>query len=183
MKKILIAALAATAFATPAFAADTDTVNFDITANVAPECSIETPSTFNVANVNIVETPGPDALTITGLSQAPNQNIWMSCNQAAKITVHSQNGGLLNAANAAAVNNDPADFTNVINYRLGFGSNGSEVPNVTLATKNGDTTSRDTNGAFHYNSLMVLHISESDNTLRPVSGTYEDTVEISLATI
>src|SRR3546814_17219178 len=118
MKKLLTLAVATTALVSvPAFAADTDTVDLLVNATVLDECSIENPTDVTFATVNINEGAGANALLLKNGNQHDTQNIYVSCNYAAKLTATSANGGLLNAPGAALPANDPADFTTLIEDR------------------------------------------------------------------
>src|SRR5690606_27677378 len=119
MKKVLIAGALSTAMmSSAAFAqSNTDSADLGVTATVNQECSIEDPTPVVFAEVNINEGAGPNALLLKNGSQSDTQSIYVSCNYAAKLSATSTNGGLLNAAGAALAANDPADFTNLIEYR------------------------------------------------------------------
>src|SRR3546814_15111625 len=117
MKKLLTLAVATTALVSvPAFAADTDTVDLLVNATVLDECSIENPTDVTFATVNINEGAGANALLLKNGNQHDTQNIYVSCNYAAKLTAPSANGGLLNAPGTALAAHDPSDFTNLPDY-------------------------------------------------------------------
>src|SRR3546814_675928 len=87
MKKLLTLAVATTALVSvPAFAADTDTVDLLVNATVLDECSIENPTDVTFATVNINEGAGANALLLKNGNQHDTQNIYVSCNYAAKLT-------------------------------------------------------------------------------------------------
>src|SRR3546814_11264022 len=85
---------------------DTDTVDLLVNATVLDECSIENPTDVTFATVNINEGAGANALLLKNGNQHDTQNIYVSCNYAAKLTATSANGGLLNAPGAALAAND-----------------------------------------------------------------------------
>lgn len=185
MKKIVIAALAATtAFATPAFAAQSDTTSFQVTASVPEECSLEQMGTLAFGNINISTNPGPNALIVLNSSGPdPSQTIWMSCNTQARVTLSSLNQALVSPSNAG--NTDP-DFTNRINYRLKTTSTDGTVPNVLLITQSDASEFADSAGAFHDQVKVSVSIANGDNpdTTRPIAGTdYQDTATITISAI
>jgi spore coat protein U-like protein len=93
VKKLLAIAIASTAIASaPAFAAESDSNSFDVTATVQPECSIEDPDNVAFGNIAINQDPGASALTINQQFHNNNQSLWVSCNYGAKMTISSQNG-------------------------------------------------------------------------------------------
>lgn len=182
MKKIFVAALAASVFATPAYAQSaTASDSFQITANVQNECSIDDPNNV-VLDVSINENSGQNALKING-SDSTLQNIWVSCNYNANLTVEANE--LVNAAGAALAANDPLDFTNKIAYFIKLepnsGNNGSPFPHVTANTKNGPaTTTKQADGAFHDFARLNVVLPQGDQTKRPVAGDYTAVATITL---
>lgn len=184
MKKFLIAtAMSSTLMASTAFAAGTDTTSLDVTATVLPECSIEQPTAVTFAEVNINEGAGANALLLQNGSQASSQNVFVSCNYATEITITSANDGLLNSDGAALVATDPADFTNLINYRVLLNSTDSSFPNVDFRTRLEASETATSTGAFHDDALLRIVIDRDDTQKRPVAGTYSDTATITLGVI
>jgi spore coat protein U-like protein len=185
MKKLVIAALAAsTIFASPALAAPTDSTSFQVTATVPEECSIEQMSTLNfgAGSLNIVTTPGPNALTLLNSSNNPSQTIWASCNTQAQVQLSSASDGLVSASNAGNTN---PEFTNQIEYRLRLQTTDGSVPNLLLITQQaGTTVQANSVGAFHDQVVISADIANGDNNLLPLAGTdYTDTATISLTAI
>ena len=85
MKKILSLAVASTALmAAPAYAVDgagdSDSQDFDITANVQQECSVEDPENVDFGTIAIDEAPGAGALLAISGRTTLRQNVWVSCN-------------------------------------------------------------------------------------------------------
>ncbi|WP_305098403.1 spore coat protein U domain-containing protein [Croceibacterium aestuarii] len=189
MKKIIIATAASVAFfSTAASAASSDTATLAISATVAPECSIEQPSAFTFSSVNINQGAGANALLLKNGSQGADsgtQNIYVSCNYAATIKAQSTaNNGLLNTAGQSLVDNDPNDFTNLINYRIELKSNDSSFSKVDYRTNgHGASPSVTPGGAFHDNASLRVYIDRDDTAKRPVEGQYVDTATITLGAI
>ncbi len=188
MKKIAIAAAVSTAFfSTAALAGPTDTANLTVSANVADECSIEQPTAFTFGSVNINQGAGANALLLKNGSQnadSGTQNIYVSCNYAAKITAKSTgNNGLLNSAGQTLADNDSSDFTNLINYRIELTSNDGSFSKVDYRTRTGGPASVTPGGAFHDNANLKVYIDRDDTAKRPVAGTYTDTAEITLGVV
>jgi type 1 fimbria pilin len=185
MKKLLIAALASSAIAaTPAFAADTDTVSFQVNGTIQPECSIAQPADVALGNILINEGPGSNALLLkNGTPASSTQNVWVSCNYAAKVSATSANRGLLNAAGAALAANDPADFTNLINYRIALTSTDGSIPALDFRTRLEASDSVTAAGAFHDNAALRVYIDRDDTAKRPVQGTYSDTATLTVGPV
>lgn len=190
MKKILIVALASTAFVSaPAFAADTDDQDVVVNATVNNECSVENPDDVTFTSVNINEAPGEDALFLKNGSQRDDQNIWVSCNYAANLNVTSDNGALLNQAGAALLAIDPDDFTNRIHYRVQLGEPGDTTfPYMDFRTRiNGTTKTITAGGAFHDEARLRILIDADDTNLgigkRPVAGDYTDTATLTVGVV
>lgn len=184
MKKLVIAALASSAFvATPALAAPTDSQALNVSGTVQQECSIAAPAAVNFPVVNINEGAGSNALLLRNGSQAQTQNIWVSCNYAAKVGASSQNGGLLNAAGAALAANDPNDFTNVIEYRVKLDATDNSFPILDFRTNGAGQDSVNAAGAFHDNALLEVRIDRDDTAKRPVAGVYSDVTVLSVGPV
>lgn len=185
MKKIILTAAAASLISTPAFAQSAnDAQDFVINANVEQECSLENPADFTLGALPINTDPGPDALLLTAQVE-DDQNIWMSCNYAADITLAADNRRLTNANPVT----DTAQFTNELNYRIwlepnvagAFNGFSSFIP----AFQGPATSFRTQNSEFHDNaSLRVAVPLDAGNTnKRPIAGDYTDTVTITLGTL
>lgn len=182
MKKLLAIAIASTAIVSvPAFAASSDSNSFDVTAVVQPECSIQDPSNVSFGNVSINQDPGADALKINVSTQNQNQNLWVSCNYGAKMTISSQNGGLTNPV--ANDGPDAADFTNVIEYRASLTSTNGAFLTTHMFTATGTTFSRTNNDAFHDQADLRVYIFQGDNPLRPLAGTYSDVATVAVGPV
>jgi hypothetical protein len=182
MKKVLMVAGATALFSTSAFAAPGDQVSVDVNASVQEECSIETPTTFQLGDLPINEDPGPDALLQTETIRAA-QNVWMSCNYSTTIGVASANNTLLNSGTVT----DTDNFTNRRNYNVGFvRADGSNFAFGSWATFLGSQKSVLEPAEFHENAelfVRVPHFEYQNNTKRPISGAYTDTLTITLGTI
>jgi type 1 fimbria pilin len=179
MKKLLLAAAASALVSAPALAADADSNSFDVTATVLPECSIEDPDNVNFGNISINEDPGSDALLIDQQFHNQNQKIWVSCNYGAKMTISSQNGGLVNPV--ANDGPDAGDFTNVIEYRASLTASSNNAFLTThLFTHSGNSGSRINPDAFHDEANLRVYIYQGDNPLRPLAGTYSDVATVSV---
>ena len=184
MKKLLIAALAATAMSTPAFAqSQTDSADLAVSGTVQNECSIAEPTAVNFPVVNINEGAGPNALLLRNGSQAQTQNIYVSCNYTASLGATSANGGLLNAAGATVAANDPADFTNVIHYRVNLSPTDGSFPVLDFRTRLEASDSVVAAGAFHNNAALEVRIDRDDTAKRPVAGTYTDVATLTIGVI
>jgi hypothetical protein len=184
MKKLLIAAAASTALiSTSAIAGPTDSQALNVTGTVQQECSLAAPAAVNFATVNINEGAGPDALLLKNGSQAQTQNIYVSCNYAAKVGASSQNGGLTNAAGAALAANDASDFTNVIHYRVKLDATDNSFPILDFRTRLEAGDSVNAAGAFHDNAALEVRIDRDDTAKRPVAGSYSDVTVLSLGPV
>ena len=185
MKKIIVlAAVMATAAASPAFAQATDSQDLVVTATVPQECSIANPNDVTFASVNIDQAAGSGALLMTANSNN-SQNVWTSCNYGASITVAGL--PLENASGAAVAANDSADFTNKLNYivTLEPPTSGGPFSKVTLNTRVGSSATTTPAGAFHENAKLGVTIpsDSANNPKRPVAGTYTSTTTITLGAV
>ena len=188
MKKILVTAIASTAFiSAPAMAAPTDSATLDVSAHVADECSIEAPAAVAFSSININKGAGSDALLLKNGSQnadSGTQHIYVSCNYAAQIAANSNNSGLVNAAGASLAANDSADFTNKIHYRIELTSNDGSFSKLDYRTNgHGSSPTVTPPGAFHDDANLKVYIDRDDTQKRPVSGDYADTAVITLGAI
>ena len=182
MKKFLFAAAAV--ISAPAFAQSaTDSQDLTVTANVQQECSIANPADVVFATVNINEGAGANALLLKNGSQATTQNVWVSCNYAAKLSAASANGGLLNAAGAALAANDPLDFTNLIDYRVKLTATDTSFPVLDFRTNGAGQSSVNAAGAFHNNAALEIRIDRDDTSRRPVAGTYTDVATLTVGPV
>lgn len=187
MKTLLRTALAAAAstalFSTSAIAGSTDSQALNVTGTVQQECSLAAPAAVNFATVNINEGAGANALLLKNGSQAQSQNIYVSCNYAAKVGASSQNGGLTNPAGSALVLTDPNDFTNVIHYRVKLAATDNSFPVLELRTVSEAGDSVNAAGAFHDNAALEVRIDRDDTAKRPVAGNYSDVTVLSLGPV
>lgn len=185
MKKIVMAALASTVAiaATPALAADSDSKDFDINARVTQECSMANPSNINLGSLAINRAPGADALLLDGVPESDVQNVWMSCNYNADISITTLNRALKTTSPVT----DTAQFTDTLHYGVrlmpstpgAFDGFGSWKPRVQPVT-----TTKPQASEFHDNAeLSVKFEAPNVNDKRPVAGTYTDTVTVTLGTI
>lgn len=178
-----MAAVAASLASTPAFAASTDTKDFDISARVTPECSMENPSNINLGSLSINRAPGSDALLLNEVAQSGTQSVWVSCNYTTDIVLETLNRGLLTTSPVT----DTAQFTNKIFYGLEFApttpgafeGSFSHKPRVQPNPRTFTQTKE-----FHDQAQISVTLETlSVNNKRPVAGTYSDTVTITLGTI
>lgn len=184
MKKLVLAAVAVAMTSTAAHAADSDSKNFRIRANVQDECSVEDPDNVNFGNLAIDRAPGSEALTLTTAFDNDFQDIWVSCNYAAEISLTTTNGGLVNQ-DATNDGPDSADFTDVIEYNLSLRpSDGTAFQPVFLVTAQGvNTRSTAQTAAFHDQATLRTTITQAFNPLRPLAGTYTDTATVSVGPV
>lgn len=186
MKKLLLAATAASLISTPAFAASTDTKDFDINARVTPECSMENPSNINLGSLAIDRAPGSNALMLTEKTKSDEQEVWVSCNYVTSIFITTDNRALKTTTDV----HDTAQFTDTIYYGVKFAPKtaGSFVgsdswkPRVQPVTKEWVQTKE-----FHDQAVLSVTLEEvgsgKPNGKRPVAGSYTDTVYITLGTV
>ncbi|MBC2778758.1 spore coat protein U domain-containing protein [Parasphingopyxis marina] len=186
MKKLLAIAAASTALiSAPALAGDSASDTLDVTATVQPECSLDDPNNVNFGNISIDQASGPGALLINQQFHNNFQNIWASCNYGARMTISSQNGGLLNPEPNDGP--DAGDFTNVIEYRASMtATSNSAFLTTHLFTHTGGpgvSGSRVNADAFHDNASLRVYIFSGDNSLRPLAGTYTDVTTVSVGPV
>ena len=185
MKKIVMASLATVAAmgASPVMAASSDTKDFDINARVTQECSMENPSNINLGSLSINRAPGSDALLLNEVAQSDVQNVWMSCNYDADISITTLNRALKTTSPVT----DTAQFTDTIHYGItlvpgtpgAFTGFGSFKPRVQPLVKTIPQVAE-----FHDNAQLSVRLEALNvNNKRPVAGAYTDTVTITLGTI
>lgn len=163
MKKLLMAAVAASALAaTPALA---DTVStYAVTGSVGEVCSANTSGTIAFGAL----TDGNGALTAT--SQSANADTGAYCNGAAT-TVEVTHSDLKNTTVAAGlVTSPPSGFTGTVSF----------VPEVVAGatTITGDKASGTSLGAF--SGLTVSATSLSAGGSKPLAGSYSGSIVITL---
>lgn len=186
MKKILSLAVASTALmAAPAYAVDgagdSDSQDFDITANVQQECSVEDPENVDFGTIAIDEAPGAGALLAISGRTTLRQNVWVSCNYGASMSLSS------GPMTTTEVNDGPdaADFTDVIHLRMGITASDGTAFNrmfFDTLTKTGD--SKTNADAFHDNAEIAVVLNTLDfQGRRPLAGQYTATATLSVGPI
>ncbi len=157
--------------------AQTATQDIDITATVLNSCTIN-----NVA----VGTPNGTAnIPVTGFAAgavntatitptgSPFANV--ACNTASNLLLTSLNGGVEN------VNAPPAGFTNIINYNASATWNGATATINTAVPPTADAAEPGTAVATTAGTgNLVVTITPQANTLSLVTGTYNDTLRVTL---
>ena len=183
MKKIVMAALATTVAmaATPALAADSDSKDFNIRANVAQECSVEDPDNVNFGRIAIDRAPGSGALLVTQGRQTLRQSVWVSCNYGADMAMSSS------GMTTSEVNDGPdaADFTDTIHLRMGITASDGTAFNrmfFDTLTKTGD--SKTNADAFHDLAEIAVVLNPLDlGGKRPLAGRYSTVATLSVGPI
>jgi spore coat protein U-like protein len=189
MKKLILAAAASTAMlaAAPAFAAGTDSSEFDINASVAKTCVMQDIEDIELNTVDINTNAGALALLIEGSNTGNTGNFYVSCNDTNSMSIVSTNGGQLKTTttlNGA----DAGQFKNTINYSLGAIGyrNGGQLNQPgfrrtlfgLVAVNNGASR-----GAVHRQVSFGALIDPLNNLdARPVAGNYTDTITVTVTT-
>ena len=183
MKKIVMAALASTAAlaATPAMAANTDSKDFTIRANVAQECSVEDPDNVNFGRIAIDRAPGSGALLVTQGRQTLRQSVWVSCNYGADMAMTSD------SMSTTEINDGPDadDFTDVIPLRMGItASDGTAFNRMFFDTKTKSGDSKTNADAFHDLAEIAVVLNPADlDGKRPLAGRYSTVATLSVGPI
>ncbi len=183
MKKIVLAALATTVAmaSTPALAAADDSKDFRIRANVAQECSVEDPDNVNFGRLSIDRAPGSGALLVVSGRQTIRQNVWVSCNYGASMSLTSD------SMTTSEVNDGPdaLDFTDVIPLRMGITASDGTAFNrmfFDTLTKSGD--SKVNADAFHDDAELSVVLNPLDlDGKRPLAGRYQAVATLSVGAI
>mgnify|MGYP000532926322 CR=1 FL=1 len=183
MKKILIAAVASTAFfSTAAFAAGTATQGIDITATVSPECVIGAIAPVNLGVIPISTTADATGLTISAdVPKSTPVPFYMGCNQRMHIALGGR--GLVSASNASNPSLGVDGFTNKLNYQYYMnGTPGTPFSGATNGTPSARTGDRD---PFYREASIQIGMTQSINAgRRPLAGTdYTDTATLTLTAI
>lgn len=181
MKKIIIASAAFALASTPAFAAPTDSDTVAINASVAKECSIEDITTVTLGNIAIDETPGVNALQITGQTTQNANLVWVSCNFTNQMTLSTPTPLVSASAASLTASTGSAAFTNQINYRFRAANYGNspEARSFDLPTRNNQT------GPIHKQIQFRAIVDAADNVgARPFAATdYTATATVSITTL
>ncbi|GAB5352541.1 Csu type fimbrial protein [Qipengyuania sp. 483] len=181
MKKLVFATMSAALFSTAAYAGDTDSQSFTISANILPECSVEAPKDVNFGNLAINEDPGESALEGTFGRRTQTQNIWVSCNYGADMAIAAESM----TTDEANDGPDADDFTNVIPVRMGLeASDGTSFRKMFFdsLTKEGD--SKTNTDAFHDRAKLSVVVNQEDlKGKRPLAGAYSSTATVNLGAI
>jgi hypothetical protein len=190
MKKFLVALLAASTLATPAFAEPSDTATVNLTGNVEDVCTIVPNATYagqsgmtNQTYVRtddavaagwrfvIANTNDPTQASIGDTSQAFFSIAFDTfCNDNFTWTTSYTNGALRNAGTA------PAGFTNSLPYSVDIKQIGTGAGNVS------GETAPTAGGTFVYNSHAFDGTSQIDiavapsGALSPIAGDYQETI-------
>jgi hypothetical protein len=191
MKKILIAASCAAAFAsTPAFAQSSDSESFEITASVPGTCTIGNPGTINLSALTVNTTAGANALTLvagnSGYVADSTNNFWVSCNDVNKMTISSANNGRLVRNGAAPTTEEAAQgFTDRIAYHVNatnYRPNANWQYQPALNEGGVNNFQNSARGAIHQEVGMQARIrtNQANNGKRPLAGTYSDTVTVTV---
>lgn len=198
MKRVLMAASAVALLATPsAFAAASQTTDITFSGSVADTCVMSTPtvtassnatSTALVGNAG-VSTIGIDSLATSAddasLAAASFQLTYADsyCNYAHTIDMASTNGGMVIATPVAVVG---GTFVQMIGYDSTLTWGAASVTDVDSTTS---TSSAAAPGAVNgtedtiagaYRGDLVLDVSIAADTNPVVSGTYSETLTVSL---
>lgn len=186
MKKMILAsAAAAMLIATPAFAAPSDTEDFDINANVLKSCTMENINDINLGNLPINLTAGPSALLINGPSAGASNSFYVSCNDTNQMTVVPAAGRLVGSRVFQPGIDDPG-FKDTINYAVTALNYRSGLLAVqpgysSLLGAFGQSAPR---GAVHRQVTMGVLVTAAGNLDgRPLAGNYTDTVTVTVSTL
>lgn len=193
MKKILVAALAASVLATPALAESSDTATINLTGNVEQICTVVPNAGFAGANMPnrayqraddavsaswdfvIANTNDPTQANIGQTNQAFFSIAFQTfCNDNFTWTTTYTNGALVNPASA------PAGFTNSLAYTVDLKQIGTGAASIT------GEAAPTAGGSQAYNSDAFNGISQVDfnvkpSTTPPVAGDYTETVTMTFA--
>ncbi|TRD11281.1 hypothetical protein FGU71_05080 [Erythrobacter insulae] len=181
MKKIVIAAAATGLIASPAFADDNDSQDFEITANIQQECSVEDPDNVNFGTISIDEAPGAGALQVTQGRTTLRQDVWISCNYGADMAMTS------GPMTTAEINDGPdaGDFTDTIHLRMGItASDGTAFNRMFFDTKTKTGDSKTNADAFHDNAEIAVVFNKDDlDGKRPLAGDYSAVATLSVGPV
>ena len=181
MKKLLLVSMPLL-IAAPAFAANTDSDDVNVTATVAKECSIENIDTVALGDISIVETPGANALQVLNGASADAAPIWVSCNYTNKMTLSTPTP--LVAASAAGLGKATGsqDFTNEIHYHF-RAVNYANSPDAN--SKTNTSVGSNNSAPIHKQVTFRAYVNAADqNGARPYAADdYKATATISITTL
>lgn len=188
MKKIMLAALGSTALvAAPAFAADTTTDTFVVSASVPPTCTMENVNDISIGALAINTNAGSQALTlntaVTGSKGATSNLVYLSCNDTNSMTL-SSTGPLTNTVNVPTAAEAADGFTNQIDFRVAVNNYGPGTGNARREYRSKNNLQRNAGprDALHRQISFYGYVDYDDNNgVRPIAGTYSSTVTATVA--
>lgn len=187
MKKLIIAALAASTIATPAFAQTANSSeSFQIQASVADSCVMADINTLNLGQQDIFTTSasGENALRIESADTDTTNNFLLACNDTHRLSIRSENSGLRNFDRPKGADDD-ASFTDIIEYRLSL-QNYNHTANLNTFVAGDPGFNMFVSGligARHRNVNIKVDVLPEDNTGRPLAGNYRDNVTVEVTSI
>lgn len=200
MKRVLMAAAAASLFASPAaFAADSQTTNITIEGTVANTCVMGTPGFLgtNASQTALAGNAGTSAVEITSLAVSADDAALAAveftltysdsyCNYAHSVDLNSANGGLVDATPIDVVAGS-GDFVRRIGYdsTLTWADGAAIVSDVDPTTSTAqatgtaiDGTAAPVSGAFRGDLVLGVVIASNPNPV--VAGTYNETLTVTM---
>jgi hypothetical protein len=193
MKKILVAALAASVLATPALAESSDTATINLKGNVEQICTVVPNATFAGANMpNRTYSRADDTVTaswdfvIANTNDPTQANIGQTnqaffsvafqtfCNDNFTWTTTYEKGALTNLDSA------PAGFTNSLAYTVDLKQIGTGAMNITgeaVPTAGGSQSYQ----SDAFNGISQVDFNVKPSTTPPVAGDYTETVTMTFA--
>lgn len=179
MKKMILASAAAMLVASPAFAANSATDDFQINAQIPETCTMQNVNDVNLGALNISTTAGNGALLLSSDATQNTNQFWVSCNKQNQMTLSGP--ATLQGSRAFQAGVDDAGFTDKLNYRveaLNYFTSGAQ-PSFSSANGPLNQTSR---GPIHRQVRLAAKVLSSENTLRPLAGNYTGTVTVTVQT-
>jgi len=179
MKKMILASAAAMLVASPAFAANSATDDFQINAQIPETCTMQNVNDVNLGALNISTTAGNGALLLSSDATQNTNQFWVSCNKQNQMTLSGPT--TLQGSRAFQAGVDDAGFTDKLNYRveaLNYLTSGAQ-PSFSSVNGAQNQTSR---GPVHRQVRLAAKVLSSENTLRPLAGNYTGTVTVTVQT-
>lgn len=184
MKKLLLVAVASTAFAaTPAFAqSNTTTDTFVVSATVAPTCTMENVQDIALGNLLINTAAGPNALLFgNGSKSATSNQVYLSCNDTNTMALSAL--PLANTRTPTAEETTDG-FDNEVDFRVWANNYGVSTAALRREFRTAGNQQRNTGArhAMHRQITFTGSVDYDDNRgFRPLAGTYSSTVTVTVA--
>lgn len=175
MKKLLLAATAATIMSSPAFAANSATDSFVVNGTVPDTCTMQDVNNVNLGSLAISTTAGSGALLLNGDASGNTNTFWVSCNKTNTLAITGP--AELQGSRAKTIFDD-ASFTDKLKYSVTANSYLASGTQPSLIAGVSDPKTR---APLHHQVSLTAAVTQALNPgVRPLAGTYTATVLVTV---